>query len=516
MSTEVNPVSRLTTHRRIVRESPNELGWRELTYGDGEPHPEQIAGHVLACFWHLSDLHLCDAESPSRLEYLDRFSDPDSGIRESVGDIGTYRPQEILTVQVAVAMIKTVNAVDTGPMTGAPIDAVLVTGDITDNAQRNELQWYSTLVGGGTIYPRSGGESSSWVGVSTADTWDDRYWHPDGPPDATPPDRPTRLYGYPQIPGLIDHARSAVHSPGVNYPVLSVHGNHDALLQGTVPPSPELRALSVGSEIITGLPAGEDPMALLPSVAPHGPAHYIHDSTSPRRHTTADPLRDFLDVGEFASSTGVERNYWTRTVGEVFFICLDTVNPHGGWQGSIDSVQFAWLQQQLASHADQYIVITSHHPSPTITNSYTTVPDEVRILGPEIVDLLMQHPQVIAWVAGHVHFNAAIVHQHGQARLLEITTSSLIDWPQQGRIFEILRVNGQVGIVSTVVDHDSPLSPQFSTGMEPTLESMAALSRLLSANDYRRRDQSPINEMREGAPEVRNMVWWIPDPFAGG
>ena len=39
--------------------------------------------------WHLSDLHLCDSESTARLEYLDRYSDPDSPYRETLGDIGT-------------------------------------------------------------------------------------------------------------------------------------------------------------------------------------------------------------------------------------------------------------------------------------------------------------------------------------------------------------------------------------------------------------------------------------------
>lgn len=506
-------VPALTTQRRIVRDSANELGWSELKYAEGEPHLEEVTGQVLACFWHLSDLHLCDAESPSRLEYLDRFSDPDSEVRDVIGDIGTYRPQEILTVQVAVSMVKTVNAIDTGPMSGAPIDAVLVTGDVTDNAQRNELNWYSTLISGGTIYPASGGELSSWIGVSDPENWDERYWHPDGPMSSVEPDRATRLYGYPKVPGLIEKARAGVASPGLKYPTLSVQGNHDALLQGTVPPSCELRTLSMGGEFITGLPEGQSPMALLPSVAPHGPAYYIHDSTSPRKFTIPDAGRDLIEVGEFAESIGEERNYWTCAVGETYFICLDTVNPYGGWQGSIDSAQFEWLKSELDSHVDDYIVVASHHPSPSMTNDYTTVRSEVRILGAEILGLLMQYPNVIAWVAGHIHFNAAIMHEQGESKLLEITTASLIDWPQQGRIFEIVRSNGKVGIISTVVDHCSPLSPHESLPDRLNLESMASISRLLAANDYQRRDHSPLNEMREGAPEVRNTVWWVPDPF---
>ena len=45
---------------------------------------------------------------------------------------------------------------------------------------------------GGTISPRSGDDArSSWVGATDAATWDERYWHPDGPPAGVEPDRPT-------------------------------------------------------------------------------------------------------------------------------------------------------------------------------------------------------------------------------------------------------------------------------------------------------------------------------------
>jgi hypothetical protein len=36
---------------------------------------------------------------------------------------------------------------------------------------------------------------------------------------------------------------------------------------------------------------------------------------------------------------------------------------------------------------------------------------------------------------------------------------------------------------------------------------MAGISRLLAANDYQRRFMTPLNELREGHPEARNVVW---------
>ena len=91
-----------TTRATINRGEAGPGGWRELRSEAGEERLQEVAaGEVLACLWHLSDLHVCDAESPARAEYLDRYSDPDSPYREELGDIGTYRPQEALTVQVA-------------------------------------------------------------------------------------------------------------------------------------------------------------------------------------------------------------------------------------------------------------------------------------------------------------------------------------------------------------------------------------------------------------------------------
>jgi hypothetical protein len=46
---------------------------------------------ALATFIHLSDLHVCDSQSPARLEFLDRYADPDFETRKSIDYVGTYR-----------------------------------------------------------------------------------------------------------------------------------------------------------------------------------------------------------------------------------------------------------------------------------------------------------------------------------------------------------------------------------------------------------------------------------------
>jgi metallophosphoesterase (TIGR03767 family) len=511
-----------TRDRTIVRGPAGPGGWRELVAGPGEERVLPAAdGEVIGCMWHLSDVHLCDAESPARLEYLDRYGDPDSPHHDDLGDIGTYRPQETLTVQVAVAMVEAVNAIQHGPTTGAPIEAVLLTGDLTDNAQRNELSWYQRVVEGGVVSPRSGDpQRSSWVGVTDPQTWDERYWHPDGPPPDAEPDRPTRLFGYPTIPGLVEAARADVMSPGLALPWISVYGNHDGLLQGTVAIDDELRALAVGGWRIAGLPEGATPLLTAAAIAAVGPASYVHDGSSPRVPVAPDPGRALVEGNEFARTTrpGAREDadlYFTTDVGLLRVIALDTINPYGGWQGSISRSQFDWLVRELDDATDRYVVIASHHPSLTLLNAHRTPGAEERVLGAELVETLLRYPNVIAWIAGHVHFHAALRHGDEERGFVELTTSSLIDWPQQGRILEFVRVEDEgrreIAIISTVVDHAAPA--EWSDQALDDHVNLAAISRALAANDYRLREGSVRGATLDSTPEMRNVVWRVPDCF---
>lgn len=512
--------TQLTTSSTIARGSTGPGGWRDLVGAPGEPLPNPPPqGRSLACLWHLSDVHVCDAESPARQEYLDRYADPDSRYRDELGDVGTYRPQEILTAHVAVAMVQTVNAHLRGPITGADIDAVVITGDLTDNAQGNELNWYQRIVHGGVVSPRSGDPTtSSWVGSRTAE-WDERYWHPDGPPSGVRPDLPTRHFGYPRIPGLVEAARRDLFSPGLTLPWVSVPGNHDGLLQGTVPVDDRLRGLATGGERITGLPAGMDPLRTREAIPGTGPAHYLDDPTSPRALIPADPSRALLGPGEFAERTrgaiGAP-DFFATDLGALRVIVLDTVNPHGGWQGSIDQVQRDWLASELQAARDRHVIVASHHPSPSMTNDWAPPGAGRRILGPEVVDLLLQHPQVIAWLAGHIHAHGVLVHERTGHSFVELTTASLIDWPQQGRILEFIRtrIDGQphVAICSTVMNHRAPLD--WRAGDLNDLGRLASISRVLAANDYQLREGSLRSLVLESFPQARNHIWLVPDPHA--
>ncbi|QTE28171.1 metallophosphoesterase [Pengzhenrongella sicca] len=524
------PAARSTAERTLAPAAPGALGWRDLEPAPGETHhgsPPRAGGRVLAALVHLSDLHLCDAESPARQEHLDHLGDPGGPYAPRLGRIGTYRPQEILTVQVAVAALRSVHRLDSAPLTGAPLDALVVTGDLTDNAQRNELRWYTELLAGRAVTPRSGDPArSSWVGAPST-VWRPYFWHPDGSPDAGPADLPTLRYGYPQVPGLVEAARAAVRSPGAPVPWYSVHGNHDALLQGTVAPDGALHRLAIGSARVVGLGPRQTPLVALEAAAPQGPARYALDPAAPRERVVADPERALLGAGEFdathasrgAGQHGPGRvagagNAWACDVGQVRLIAIDTVNPHGGWQGSLDETQLQWLAERLDEANDRYVVVASHHPSWTLTNAFAPPGAPRRVLADEVLALLLDHPGVLAWVAGHVHAHSRLWHPapDRDGGLLEVTTSSLIDWPQQFRVLELVREpGGTIAVASTVVDHRGGPGP--GGGAIEEQDTLASLSRTLAANDYRARDDPRLLAAAAGRPSDRNAVWRMPDPF---
>jgi len=130
---------------------------------------------------------------------------------------------------------------------------------------------------------------------------------------------------------------------------------------------------------------------------------------------------------------------------------LDTVNPHGGGQGSLDQEQFAWLAAELtdASRAGALgCLLFSHHP----------------------------------WVNGHDHVNRILARPAAGERgtWWEITTASHIDWPQQARIVEVAAdETGGLFIACTTLDHHGLIDPRAGALEDPL--TLAGWSRELSA-----------------------------------
>ena len=516
------------------KELSNGLVTSKLIHSDAEPvlgHAPQVE-RVLASFIHFSDIHICDTQSPARLEFLDRLADPDHPMQPVVKYIGTYRPQEFLSVQVAEAMVAAANAIEVGPLAGAPIDAVIVTGDVTDNAQHNELTWYKTVLDGGPLQPSSGNLDHKFYGPSSTDPefYDDHYYHPDTATSGMIEDRPKAIFGVPAFDGLLEASRQPFIAAGLNHPWFGIHGNHDALLQGTAVPNEWVRDLVVGDQKLDHLSLSANLQDFFGNFGEVGPATYGDPSAIDTRPIEADPRRRFSTIDDWVQMhTGCghdhgldERRplqaYFSRDVGDqVRLVALDTVNEHGGWQGCIAREQFEWLERLLEFSVDKYIVLASHHPLQDLFNGWAPEGVAAPALRDEVEALLAKHPNVVLWAAGHVHDNHVepALAPNGDVAFWQVRAASLIDWPQQGRTIEIVRAtDGRIAIGTVVFDHAGPLDFDSEAGWLSSPVNMAGASRLIAANDWQRQAGDPGFDEWTGTVADRNRWLWLADPFA--
>jgi metallophosphoesterase (TIGR03767 family) len=511
-------------------------GYYRLSLGEGEPHiPRTDLAPVSASpirlatsFVQLTDIHLVDAQSPARVEFLDRYADascPGQDLNAA------QRAHEILTVQTLESMIRRLRRIGVGPVTGVPFRFVVATGDNTDNEQLNELRWFvDTMDGGRVITPNSGG--ADYEGVQAESWGDGEYWHP----DAGVTDKYKTDYGFPDAPGLLQQALKPFRARGVGTRWIQCLGNHDGLVQGNVHRNEALNQVALGGAKFTGPPPAFDPCNPFENLL-----------ATPTTPVTADPSRrtlrraDYIEQMFHTTGTPVGHGFrqrnrtdgtayftWDRE-GWLRFVTLDTVNPGGYDSGSIGQAQFDWLEQQLIAvhshyfdangnpvrtkNADRVVVVFSHHGLRSLDNPNTAPdPDDPgandlpRIMADQIEALVHRFPNVVAWVNGHTHDNVITPRPDPAKKtngFWDIGTAAHIDWTSQSRIVELgVRRDGSISIWCTIFDHDAPVDPRGLTG----LPYLASLHRELTAND----PQYGFDSKGPGEPPDRNVELTLP------
>jgi hypothetical protein len=134
-----------------------------------------------------------------------------------------------------------------------------------------------------------------------------------------------------------------------------------------------------------------------------------------------------------------------------------------------------------------------------------------RVLADELNAMLSKHRCVVLWCNGHTHATTVTPHLSDLGGWWEVTAPSLIDYPQQGRVVELLRSrSGELTIAATMLDHAGEL-PWCGTLDSPV--AIAGLSRELAANDWQWRTPDLARHGRVGRPRDRNVLLPLADPF---
>jgi metallophosphoesterase (TIGR03768 family) len=211
------------------------------------------------------------------------------------------------------------------------------------------------------------------------------------------------------------------------------------------------------------------------------------DFAEPPRVPASDPNRHFLSpeewMGEFFTTSSAPKGHgFNQTNASAGFGCYsfdpksdvpiriivldDTrkdINPAVGdySYASLDNQRFTWLLGELdKGQAEGKLMIIAAHipirnepPGPSrLFSPYSPVTEQA------LIEKLHTYPNLILWMSGHTHANSvtAMPSQdpaHPELGFWEVETPSLRDFPQEFRMFDIVRnSDNTVSIFATDVD----------------------------------------------------------------
>jgi metallophosphoesterase (TIGR03767 family) len=486
----------------------------------------------LAYFAHLTDTHIADEASPARHERL-------YGRHPMFG--GFWRPQEAFGPHVVDQAVRAVNRrrISDIPSFGgpAPLGFALVTGDLADNAQVNEVRWAVRALDGGRVDPFSGRRISARNRCGAPPAVRRRL------------NRAVAQRRYAGVaasrrhlarwPGSLDVAQRPFVAEGLAVPWFSVRGNHDALAQGHYGPAVmRPRSAPTGCRKVMAprpTPAAiADPWGALrralpgASFVPPDPRRrFLRSAAEFRRlHGRADHGHGFglTPPRERKRSRGHALYYSFSPHRVLRFVALDTVVDAGGAGGNLDHPQYVWLKRELrrARRLEQLVVVYAHHPLEMMDNA---TPDEAagsfdrdprasrpihlgRTGRASLRALLVRSPNVILYLAGHKHYDRVWPNFGVRGRgFWQVITSALVGAPQEARMIELMdNGDGTLSIFTTMLAHTAPtVTPAPGAALGPA--GLASISRELA---WERRPGGRSAGAAGGA--MRNVELMVRDP----
>ncbi|MFH1729036.1 MAG: metallophosphoesterase [Pseudomonadota bacterium] len=382
-------------------------------------------------FMQITDAHITDEESPAR-----------DVLKDSKLLDGFFRPQEQYSTQVFDTMIRTANQIS--HETNKNFDMLLLTGDLVENSLKIELDWFYDIINGKYIDPDSGLDENPYISMC-----EDIPFFPDDAND----------------PFLAEGLRSEI-------PWYVAMGNHDGFLYGN------LSQDTIKEEVIINFP--HDPLASI-SKAPVFPAedylslNEIKDLVNKKRETerkkkvsfdiSSDPERRLFSEKEFYEkliSHGFDylEGYYTITFDSHIPIKMIVLNT---WP-KCSAVHAMLYEKQIEdflipelekSKGKELVIIASHHGKNIIKKNnilpFATARKCIKkqgkqYSGKDLEKILSSYEEVIMHIAGHSHKHEV----HARDNYWEVVTSSLIDFPMQSRLFDII-IDQQIGYIYSVV-----------------------------------------------------------------
>jgi metallophosphoesterase (TIGR03768 family) len=498
----------------------------------------------LASFFAITDIHVTDKEAPNQLIYLQQRDAAFSGSNTSI-----YSPVMPYTTQVLDAAIQTVNALHAQ----APFDFGLSLGDAANSSSYNELRWYIDVIDGRVIVPSSGAH----LGAATVD-----YQMPF---QAAGLDRSIPFY---QAIGNHDHfligSFPVYADPSIGLAASYLGDTVWAIPDILVPSPPNFPRIAdidnfrnpappvSPARYYQGVIDGASPTGAITGAGPVG----FHDSPP---KVAADPDRRSLLKTEWiqqffdTTSNPVGHGFALVEPGQPEgFACYsflpdpsvplkvivldDTQSETDGSKdihghGYLDAHRWAWLQRELdaGQAANQLMIIAAHIPigvaglaSGMEWWDSAADPDAVEqnsVSLAELVAKLQDTPNLLVWLAGHRHFN--VVKAFPPVDLLErdgapwkgfwqVETSSLRDYPQQFRTFEVF-LNGDytVSIVTTNVDPAVRAGTPAATSRTQSVAAQQIVQNDLVQNNV---NQSMIDKAPYDVPPIYYPPAYAPIP----